>query len=55
MQKTLYGLRESSRLFQEYLSDVTVNHGWVRLRADPQLYFHASDALMSVIAEDILL
>ena len=52
--KALYGLRESPRLFQEYLGDVAANHGWVRLRTDPQLYVHASGALMSVFADDIL-
>ena len=53
--EALYGLRESPRLFQEYLGDVAANHGWVRLRSDPTLYCHASGALMSVFADDILL
>ena len=55
VKKALYGLRESPRLFQEFLSDVAENHGWVRLRTDPQLFCHASGALMSVFADDILL
>ena len=48
--KALYGLCESPSFFQEYLRDVAANHGWVRLRSDPQLYFHASGALMSHVS-----
>eukprot|EP00972_Heterocapsa_arctica_P100629 14837316-Heterocapsa_arctica.AAC.1 len=38
--KALYGLRQSPRLFQEHLAGILASEGYVRLRADPQLYHH---------------
>eukprot|EP00972_Heterocapsa_arctica_P074104 10939479-Heterocapsa_arctica.AAC.1 len=40
--KALYGLRESPRFFQEHLAKVASGHGWQRLLADPQLFYHAA-------------
>jgi len=56
MLKALYGLRESPRLFQEHLAQVTQSRGWTRLRMDPQLYVHLeTGAVMSVFADDLLI
>ena len=54
--KALYGLRESPRLFQEWLSETVGRHGWQRMKLDPMLYFHAeTGAIMSVWADDMLI
>eukprot|EP00972_Heterocapsa_arctica_P063204 9325152-Heterocapsa_arctica.AAC.1 len=40
MKKALCGLRQSPQHFQEHMAKVLAAEGYLRLKADPQLYYH---------------
>jgi len=55
LKKALYGLRESPRLWGEYLAEQLGNLGWHRVRSEPQLFVHSSLALLVAHVDDFLL
>ena len=55
MHKAIYGLRQSPRIFQEFVAEALCEQGWTRLIADAQLYQHKLGSLMMIHADDIML
>ncbi|CAE8605354.1 unnamed protein product [Polarella glacialis] len=56
LQKALYGLRRSPRLWQNWFASQLATVGFCRCRADPQLYYRRSDdALIVTHADDLRL
>eukprot|EP00972_Heterocapsa_arctica_P040225 5926514-Heterocapsa_arctica.AAC.1 len=56
MKKALYGLRQSPQHFQEHMAKVLAAEGCLRLKADPQLYYHwVTGAMISIHADDLLI
>jgi len=55
LNKALYGLRESPKLFGEFLADVLVKHmGGKRLDSEPQVFVMDNGAHLAVHADDLL-
>ena len=55
LDRAMYGLRESPRLWQQHLAAVLTRNGFERLHADAQLYRHKlSSGLAMIFADDIL-
>ena len=56
LHKALYGLRQSPRLFQEFLAEALAASGWKRCVVEPQLYFHGrTGAWMTAHADDLMM
>ena len=56
LRKALYGLRQSPRLFQEFLAEALGQPGWVRCVVEPQLWFHLrTGAMLTAHADDLML
>ena len=56
LKKALYGLRQSPRLFQEFLAEALGQPGWVRCVVEPQLWFHLrTGAMLTAHADDLML
>ena len=54
-RKALYGLRVAPKIFQEHFAEIVKSLGFLRLKSEPQLFYHLDGAVMLVHADDILL
>ena len=56
LHKALYGLRQSPRLFQEFLAEAFTALGWKRCVVEPQLYFHErTGAWLTARGDDLMM
>eukprot|EP00972_Heterocapsa_arctica_P028087 4131817-Heterocapsa_arctica.AAC.1 len=55
LSKAFCGLRRSPQLWQEHVADCMQQLGFVRLRADPQIFIHSKNCwMLSVHVDDLL-
>lgn len=56
LKKSIYGLRQSGRVWNTCLNDFLINYGLARANADPCIYFcHRRNIIIGVYVDDLLI